>query len=128
MQDAIAALRWLHETAAALGGAAKRLTVWGQSPGGTMVQSLLFAPSARGLFAAAVSMSGSPRMNDTFATTAGPTDTAFLFDVFLARCRRGRAGAPAAAGLVFPTPRAQPARETAKKVLPKGETHSMGRL
>ena len=78
VQDAIAALRWLHENAAALGGDAKRLTVWGQSTGGTMVQSLLFAPSARGLFAAAVSMSGSPRMNDTFATAAGPTDTAFI--------------------------------------------------
>ena len=33
----------------------------------------------------------------------GPTDTAFLFDVFLDRCRRGRDGEPADAGLVFPT-------------------------
>ena len=65
LQDSIAALRWVQENGHTLGGDTQRVTVWGQSTGGTMVQALLLSPSAAGLFSAAISLSGSPRMNDT---------------------------------------------------------------
>lgn len=65
LQDSIAALRWVQENGHAIGGDTNRVTVWGQSTGGTMVQALLLSPSAAGLFSAAISLSGSPRMNET---------------------------------------------------------------
>ncbi len=47
-----------------------RVTVYGQSSGGTAIFSLLSSPLSKGLFHAAISLSGSPQMvaNLTYAT------------------------------------------------------------
>ena len=65
--DCIAALRWVADNAGAFGGDPKKVTVYGQSSGGSLTLSLLASPLARGLFSAAYSMSGSPRLNSTTA-------------------------------------------------------------
>ncbi|HEV7941411.1 MAG TPA: carboxylesterase family protein [Solirubrobacteraceae bacterium] len=56
--DQIAALRWVQENIAAFDGDSRRVTLAGLSNGGRTVGNLLAAPSARGLFQQAVSMSG----------------------------------------------------------------------
>jgi para-nitrobenzyl esterase len=54
LMDQIAALRWVERNAAAFGGDPKRVTVFGESAGGTDVLALLATPAARGLFAQAI--------------------------------------------------------------------------
>ena len=58
--DQIAALEWVQRNIAAFGGDPSRVTVFGQSGGGVAVMDLLAMPAARGLFARANAMSGSP--------------------------------------------------------------------
>ena len=55
--DQVAALKWVNTHAAAFGADATRVTVLGQSAGGTSVLLLAAAPPARGLFARAVAQS-----------------------------------------------------------------------
>ena len=57
--DWIAALEWVQENIAAFGGDPGRVTIAGQSAGGMACATLLGAPAARGLFRAAVCLSGS---------------------------------------------------------------------
>jgi para-nitrobenzyl esterase len=57
--DQIAALEWVRENAAAFGGDAERVTVFGNSAGAMSIATLLGAPSARGLFRGAIVQSGS---------------------------------------------------------------------
>ncbi|WP_162458348.1 carboxylesterase/lipase family protein [Pseudactinotalea terrae] len=52
--DCIAALRWVAEEIAGVGGDPDRVTVGGQSAGGGLVLALLASPAARGLFRGAV--------------------------------------------------------------------------
>jgi para-nitrobenzyl esterase len=56
--DQIAALGWVQKNIAAFDGDPGRVTVAGISNGGRTVGNLLAAPSARGLFGQAISMSG----------------------------------------------------------------------
>ena len=44
------------------GGDPKRVTLIGQSSGGTNIYALLGSPGSRGLFSAAISLSGSPNI------------------------------------------------------------------
>ena len=62
--DMVAALRWVHDNAAAFGGDPNNVTIFGQSGGGSKVSSLLATPAAKGLFhkAIAQSCSGSLRI------------------------------------------------------------------
>jgi carboxylesterase type B len=53
------ALRWVGRNAPAFGGDPSRVTVLGQSSGGTAVLALLASPASRGLFSRAISLSGS---------------------------------------------------------------------
>ena len=52
--DQIEALRWVHRNIAAFGGDPTRVTLFGESAGGTSVAMLLAIPAARGLFQRAI--------------------------------------------------------------------------
>jgi para-nitrobenzyl esterase len=56
--DQVAALQWVQENVAALGGDPANVTVFGESAGGGSVLHLMAMPSARGLFRRAVVQSG----------------------------------------------------------------------
>ncbi len=62
--DLLAALRWVRDNAAGLGGDPGNVTIFGQSGGGAKVSALFSMPAARGLFhrAIAQSCSGSLRL------------------------------------------------------------------
>jgi acetyl esterase/lipase len=63
--DCLAALTFIAGIARAVGGDPGRVTVMGQSSGGTNILALLAAPGARGLFQSAISLSGSPNISST---------------------------------------------------------------
>lgn len=55
--DQVAALRWVRANIDRFGGDPGRVTIFGESAGGTSVSMLLVAPSARGLFQRAIAES-----------------------------------------------------------------------
>lgn len=59
LTDLVAALQWVNDNIAAFGGDPNNVTIFGQSGGGGKVTSLMFAPSAKGLFHKAIVQSGS---------------------------------------------------------------------
>ena len=59
LQDILAALRWTRANVAAFGGDPARITVAGQSAGAGYVTQLVSAPAGHGLFARAITESGS---------------------------------------------------------------------
>lgn len=61
MEDQLAALKWVRANIAAFGGDPAKVTIVGESAGGTAVLNLLTMPAARGLFRGAISMSGGGR-------------------------------------------------------------------
>jgi para-nitrobenzyl esterase len=61
--DQAQALRWVNENVAGFGGDPTRVTIFGQSSGGTSVYALMAMPEVKGLFHRAYSMSGSPNMS-----------------------------------------------------------------
>ena len=56
------ALRWVHDNIWVFGGDASRVTISGQSSGGTDVFAHLTSVASRGLFRAGISLSGSPNI------------------------------------------------------------------
>ncbi|XP_026280152.1 acetylcholinesterase isoform X2 [Frankliniella occidentalis] len=59
LKDGVASLRWVRDNIAVFGGDPGRVTVFGCSAGSALVEYLMLAPSARGLFHRAISQSGS---------------------------------------------------------------------
>ncbi|KAJ8252000.1 hypothetical protein COCON_G00213120 [Conger conger] len=57
--DQISALRWVQRNIHVFGGDPGRVTIFGQSSGGTSVWTLMTSPLAKGLFHRAIDMSGS---------------------------------------------------------------------
>jgi len=60
MRDQILALQWVQENVVQFGGDPERVTIFGESAGGMSVMNLVLSPAAKGLFSAAITMSGSP--------------------------------------------------------------------
>jgi para-nitrobenzyl esterase len=58
VRDWVAALEWVQANIAAFGGDPGQVTVAGQSAGGVACSTLLVTPAAKGLFRAAICMSG----------------------------------------------------------------------
>lgn len=58
LEDAAAALRWVHDEIAAFGGDAGRVTIFGESAGGALVAALAARPDTRALLAGAIIQSG----------------------------------------------------------------------
>uniref|UniRef100_A0A1A8EXU2 Carboxylic ester hydrolase n=2 Tax=Nothobranchius korthausae TaxID=1143690 RepID=A0A1A8EXU2_9TELE len=75
--DQIAALKWVQRNIRVFGGDPGRVTIVGQSSGGTSVWTLMMSPLATGLFHGAVDMSGSYVYNATL-TQAESANLAFL--------------------------------------------------
>jgi para-nitrobenzyl esterase len=57
MRDVLFALRWVRDNVAGFGGAADRVTLFGESAGAGVVTTLLASPAAAGLFSAAIAQS-----------------------------------------------------------------------
>ncbi|KAG9334527.1 hypothetical protein JZ751_007526 [Albula glossodonta] len=86
--DQIAALRWVQKNIHVFGGDPGKVTIFGQSSGGTSVWTLMMSPLARGLFHRAIDMSGSyvyssslqaaERDNMVFLNRSGCRDLACL--------------------------------------------------
>uniref|UniRef100_A0A8C6S287 Carboxylic ester hydrolase n=1 Tax=Neogobius melanostomus TaxID=47308 RepID=A0A8C6S287_9GOBI len=86
--DQILALQWVKKNIRLFGGDPNRVTIFGQSSGGTSVWTMMMSPLAKGLFSAAVDMSGSyvykatlreaERDNLVFLNTTGCKDTPCL--------------------------------------------------
>lgn len=65
LMDVIAALRWVRDNAAALGGDPDNVTIFGESAGGALVTRLMISEPARGLFHRAAVQSGLGRDEGT---------------------------------------------------------------
>ncbi|XP_059204121.1 para-nitrobenzyl esterase [Centropristis striata] len=63
--DQIAALKWVQRNIHVFGGDPGKVTIFGHSSGGTSVWAMMTSPLAKGLFRAAVDMSGSYVLNAT---------------------------------------------------------------
>src|ERR1700735_2519882 len=70
--DQIAALEWVRDNVAAFGGDPANVTIFGESAGAMSVTTLLSLPRARGLFAKAITQSGSVQ------PAADPADAALV--------------------------------------------------
>jgi len=58
LRDQLAALEWVRDTAAAFGGDAANVTVFGESAGAMTISDLVASPLAKGLFRRAIVQSG----------------------------------------------------------------------
>ncbi|MBG6237426.1 para-nitrobenzyl esterase [Mycetocola sp. CAN_C7] len=60
LRDQVAALEWVRDHIASFGGDANRVTIMGESAGGTAITTLLALPAAAGLFRGAIAQSPAP--------------------------------------------------------------------
>jgi para-nitrobenzyl esterase len=68
--DLVRALEWIEGNIAVFGGDPAKVTIFGESAGGTNVASLLLSPSAVGLFHRAIIQSGGLHMSDPVSAEA----------------------------------------------------------
>ncbi len=75
--DLVLALQWVRDNAAAFGGDASRVMVFGQSGGGAKIATLMASPAAKNLFHSAATMSGQQ------VTASGPLNATSRAEAFL---------------------------------------------
>jgi carboxylesterase type B len=68
--DCLTSLEFIRPILASFGGDQDRITVMGQSSGGTNIFAMLAAPRAHGLFNSAIVLSGSPNITADVNTTS----------------------------------------------------------
>lgn len=71
LRDQVAALEWIRDNIALVGGDPANVTLFGESAGGNSVTTLLTVPTAAGLFARAIAQSSPPNAVYPSAVTAG---------------------------------------------------------
>jgi para-nitrobenzyl esterase len=76
--DQVAALRWVKANAARFGGDPARVTIAGESAGAASVNDLQIMPSAQGLFARAISISGASMAIEVPALAQGEAESLAL--------------------------------------------------
>jgi para-nitrobenzyl esterase len=79
LSDQITALRWVRQNIAAFGGDPSRVTLFGESAGGTDIAALMHIPAAKGLFARAIIESGYLAAEAMATPAAATLATASLF-------------------------------------------------
>ena len=67
LRDQIEALKWVQKHIESFGGNPAKVTIFGESAGGTSVSSLYTSPLAAGLFSAAIAQSGTSYMSKDVA-------------------------------------------------------------
>lgn len=77
VQDLVAALQWVKDNIAAFGGDPDRVTIFGQSGGGSKTTTLMAMPSASGLYHRAIAQSGAA-LRGVAATDASAATERFL--------------------------------------------------
>ncbi len=89
VQDLVAALQWVKDNIAAFGGDPGRVTIFGQSGGGSKVTTLMAMPSASGLFHRAIAQSGAS-LRGVPATDATAATESYLAKLGIARTQLNR--------------------------------------
>ena len=74
LSDQIIAMQWIHENIAAFGGDPNRVTICGESAGGSSVINLLACPAVKGTFQQAICQSGLPNCIFTHETARENVD------------------------------------------------------
>ena len=74
LSDQILAMRWIHENIQAFGGDPNRVTIAGESAGGTSMLNMIGAPGAKGTFRQAIISSAVPNAYFTHAQSKEDTD------------------------------------------------------
>ena len=73
--DQVAALRWVQQNIAHFGGNRDRVTIFGESAGGTSVSSHVVSPMSQGLFHGAIMESGVALLPDLISETSEMVST-----------------------------------------------------
>ncbi len=74
MQDLVAALQWVKDNIAQFGGDPDRVTIFGQSGGGSKTTTLMAMPAAKGLFHRAIAQSGAALRGITASDASAATE------------------------------------------------------